>query len=211
MVHRSERNKLPVGLKRDVVLPLVIFTGVKYSGKSTAIIRTLSEFKKNGLSAVGVDSTGREDYRELVSFNATKIAVLRGEKVFAHTEEGTLLVTLYNKSRAAYFLNQLTSLTNNKLCILCEVDMDDVSSFLATHRGEHQVVLVLEYDFTKLRDTAKQIAIGGETAIHVLVNSRDTIEDASVVEETIKRYIPQVNQVSFISNMTEFVSGLGVV
>jgi hypothetical protein len=209
-IKRVNTSGVPKSLHKETLTPLVVITGVKYSGKSTLVVRSVGELKKEGLSSVGIDSTGRLDYEPLVSFNSVKLPVIKGEDVFKHTEENALLVHLYNRVRTSYFLNLLSGLISNRMCVFCETDMEDALTLLSTYRGVVQVVLVMEYDFTKLRDTANSIALGDSTPIHLLVNNRENVENPDVVESTIRRYIPQVNEVSFMTDIRGFIGKLGV-
>jgi hypothetical protein len=191
---------------------LVIVTGTKYSGKTSACIRILEFLKKNGKPAVAVDTTGRCDLQRLLATENVDFPVLKGRSIFEPVDSQVIGIQTVKPVYTAHFLDTIKNIGGASVPIFVEVDFANVRSFLDTFLGHAKVLVVVEYEFTKLRDTST--ALENEYPVNVVVNSRlnERISEEEWIDmnEVIRSYIHNVTNVYSLDDMRFVENILGV-
>lgn len=206
---RSNSIMTPLENSTQSIVPLILVSGVKYSGKTTFSIKVAKEMQKNGFSPLLVDATGRADYIRLIKSNLMDIPVLEGSDIFATTDKPVVAIQLSHPAPTASFFSSLTHLSSGKVCILCEVDLEYVPNYLATYRGSCKVIVVTEYDFTKLRDLAVQTK-SLEDKVSIIVNTREDIKLFDSAVSTIRDIFKFTDAVGSFQDMVHAIMLLGV-
>jgi len=192
---------------------LIIVTGAKYSGKTSTCIRILNFMEKNGKPAVAVDTTGRRDLQRLLATEDASFPVLKGRDLFEPIEAQVIGIQTFKPIYTAHFLETIKNIGGASAPIFVEVDFVNVKSFLDTFFGQATVLVVLEYEFTKLRDTS--ITLENEYPVNVIINSRYseriTDDEWYDMEEVVRSYIHNVIGVYSMNDMRFVEDILGVV
>jgi hypothetical protein len=191
---------------------LIIITGTKYSGKTTACIRILNFMERNGKPALAVDTTGRRDLQRLFAVEDASFPVLKGRDLFEPIDAQVIGVQTFKPIYTAHFLETIKNIGGASAPIFAEVDFANVKPFLDTFPGQATVLVILEYEFTKLRDTS--VTLENEYPVSVIINSRRTerIPDDEwfEMEEVVRSYVHNVNAMYSLDDMTFIKEILGV-
>jgi len=190
---------------------LIIVTGAKYSGKTTACIRILNFMEKNGKSSLAVDTTGRRDLQRLLATENASFPVLKGKTLFEPVYSQVIGVQTFKPIYTAHFLDSIKNIVGASAPIFVEVDFSNVKSFLDTFPGRATVLVVLEYEFTKLRDTS--LLLENEYPVKVIINSRSNEEipedEWFDMEDVVKNFIHNVTNMYSLSDMNFIEEILG--
>lgn len=208
-IYRTNPNLTIIKTINQNSVPLILVSGLKYSGKTTFILNVLKELSKNGFSALGIDATGARDFSRLQRFSKTSFPVLSGESIFNNTEDSTTLIELLHESPTSSFISSVNHIVSNKVCIFCELNITNIDNYMSTYLGSRKVYIITEYDFTKLRDLS--LSIRKEmVSINIIVNVRDSNVSEEIMENTIREFIPHVDTIGFFSDFMDIVLKLGV-
>jgi len=182
---------------------LIIVTGTKYAGKTSACIRILNFMEKNGKPALAVDTTGRRDLQRLLATEKASFPVLKGKNLFEPIDAQVIGVQTFKPIYTAHFLETIKNIGGASAPIFAEVDFPNVKSFLDTFPGNATVLVILEYEFTKLRDTS--ITLENEYPVNIVINSRfneQIPEDEWYdMEEVVRSYIHNVTNMYSLDDM----------
>lgn len=206
---RTNNVIIPLENSTQTITPLILVSGVKYSGKTTFSIKAVKELQKNGFCSLLVDATGRTDYNRLLRYNSVDIPILSGSDIFTPTDKPIVAIQLAHPAPTASFLSSLTHLSSGKICIFCEVDLEYVPNYLATYNGSCKVIVVTEYDFTKLRDLALQTKTL-EDKVSIIVNTREEVRLSDAEVSTIRDIFKFTNTVGSFQDMVHTIMLLGV-
>ena len=191
---------------------LIIVTGAKYSGKTSACIRILNFMEKNGKPALAVDTTGRRDLQRLLATENATFPVLKGKDLFEPVDAQVIGIQTFKPIYTAHFLETIKNIGGASAPIFVEVDFANVKSFLDTFPGQASVLVILEYEFTKLRDTS--VTLENEYPVSVIINSRSeehvSEDDWYDMEDVVKNYIHNVTGMYSLDDMTFVEDILGV-
>lgn len=190
----------------------IIVTGAKYSGKTTACIRILNFMEKNGKPALAVDTTGRRDLQRLLATENASFPVLKGKNLFEPIDAQVIGVQTFKPIYTAHFLETIKNIGGSSAPIFVEVDFVNVKSFLDTFPGQATVLVVLEYEFTKLRDTS--ITLENDYPVNVIINSRHNEripeDEWYDMEDVVRSYIHNVTNMYSLDDMSFVEEILGV-
>jgi len=191
---------------------LIIVTGTKYSGKTSACIRILNFMEKNGKPALAVDTTGRRDMQRLLATENANFPVLKGRDLFEPTDAQVIGIQTFKPIYTAHFLDTIKNIGGASAPIFVEVDFANVKSFLDTFPGQATVLVILEYEFTKLRDTS--LTLENEYPVNVIINSRSgeriSEDDWFNMDEVVREFIHNVTGMYSLDDMTFVEEILGV-
>ena len=192
---------------------LIVITGTKYSGKTTTCIRILNYFEKNGKPGLAVDTTGRRDLQRLLATEDASFPVLKGRALFDPVDSQVLGIQTFKPIYTAHFLDTIKNIGGASTPIFVEVDFPNVKSFLDTFQGHVTVIVIIEYEFTKLRDTS--LFLENDYPVNIVLNSRSgtkfTDDEWIDIDEVVREYIHNVIEIYTLDDMSFVDEIMGVI
>jgi len=214
-VQKSSRASIDSALVGITIPETVFVTGIRYIGKSTVTLEIANAFTRLGKSIVGVDLTNRNDWGQLMSWNTKEYLVLKGNSVFRKNSEGSVFINLFHKALNTSFLEELPQVYNRSQ-IYCETDFENVPALLSSSKASKQVIVVMEYDFTKIRDTELKVKElvkqSPEAVIHVIINNRDLDQgDLKDMTDLLNQRLPMLDTIVSSDNVMPLLERMEVV
>ena len=206
LITRTVDNIIELPSVAALTKRVVFITGVTDVGKTHSMLTFSDELSKNQIAVLSVDSSGTDDLLYIAQGNGFKTPVMRGAELFTTKEQASVGVHLFRKAYSSTFLHQLNNLSKNKNIIFCEVDLDNLSTFVSSWDGDVSIIVIVKFDVTAILELKAKLTPNLPYLIYVN-NDKDSVSTEE--ERFLRQFLGERVKVFNYTNRIDLFNSLG--